>query len=69
MRVDINWLQLSFKINDVDHGESFDIDNTKYCAAVSTMGWGNLCYTLISYQHFCWHELDFQIDGLKCSLL
>ena len=48
MKVDFNKLELSYKVNETNHGKAFDIDDANYKAALT------LCsgtYQLVSYQH------------------
>ena len=52
MMVDFTKLQLSLKINDIDCGKVFHIDETKYKAAISVDSWTSYAsYSLTSYQH------------------
>ena len=42
---------LSYKINDVDYGEAFDIEQNKYRAAITFEMYSQGTVTLILYQH------------------
>ena len=50
MKLDFNKLELSFKINEKDYGKAFDIEDTKYRAAITFAAQSTKSgYTLISY--------------------
>ena len=50
MRVDLNDLSLSYRVNNNDNGKAFDIEPGKYRAGVTLYG-SCSSYCLISYQH------------------
>ena len=50
MKLDFNNLTLSYKMGGVDYGKAFDIEQTKYKAAV-TLDTSKALLSLLSYQH------------------
>ena len=48
MTLDFNKLCLSYKVNNINYGKAFDIENTSYRAVVSCYSKGNK-FTLMEY--------------------
>ena len=50
MTLNLNQLQLSYKINDTDYGKAFDVEKTSYRAA-ATLYYKETKFTLLSYKY------------------